>query len=168
MSTKTKITGLIVALMALSVPFVYADTGMGDKDSHQEGDWHHGKGEHMTAKILNLTDDQVKQMEALRQKRKESMKGTFEQIMSNREALNTEIIKATPDMNKINDFQNQLKAMQAQMADDHLNSILAIKKIMTPEQFIGYMALEKEEMLMKHKGHGSFGHKDGIGKEGDD
>jgi hypothetical protein len=39
---------------------------------------------------------------------------------------------------------------------------------MTPEQFAGYMALEKAEDMMKHKmGHERFEHKDGFGKDGD-
>ena len=70
-------------------------------------------------------------------------------------------------MNKINGIQAQIKTLQSQMVDDHLNSILEIKKILSPEQFAGYMALKKEKMLKKHMmGHGKFGHKDGFDKDG--
>jgi Spy/CpxP family protein refolding chaperone len=155
MLTKTKIAGLAVTLMALSAPMVYADNGGGDKDStHQDGDWHHGQKDNMTAQILNLSEDQQKQLKDSRQKRKDAMKSIFEQMKTNREAFESEIVKATPDMNKINDIQTQIKALQSQMVDNHLNSILEIKKIMTPEQFAGWMALEKEEDMMKHEGHG--------------
>ena len=172
MLAKTKIAGLVVALMALSVPMVWADNGdvkptpQADA-SHQSGDWHHGKHEHMMAKILNLSEDQEKQLKDIKQKQKETMKSVFEQIKTNREAFEAEIVKATPDMNKINDAQTQIKTFQSQMMDNHLNFILAIKKIMTPEQFAGYMALEKEEDMMKHGGQGQFGHKDGFGKDGE-
>ena len=170
MLVKTKIVGLMVALMALSAPMVYADNGgnfAGGSDlSHQIGDWHHGegwhrqKGHHMFAKILNLSDDQVKQLKESYKKQKEAMKNIFEQIKSNREALNTEIIKAAPDMNKVNEIQAQLKTIQSQIVDNRLNSVLAIKKVLTPEQFAGYMALEKARELMKHKHHQ-------FGKDGD-
>jgi len=168
MLVKTKIAGLAVALMALSAPMVWADSGVAPDSSHKDGgDWHHGQHEHMMAKILNLSDDQVKQLKDSKEKQKTAMKSVFEQMKSNREAFDAEIIKATPDMTKINDLQTQIKTIQSQMVDDHLNSILETKKILTPEQFAGYMALEREEDLMGHDGHGKFGHKDGYGKEGD-
>jgi Spy/CpxP family protein refolding chaperone len=168
MLTKTKIAGLMVALMALSAPMVYADNGGGDMDSHQAGDWHHGPKDHMFAKILNLSDDQTKQLKDSYKKQKEAMKSLFEQIKTNREALNAEITKATPDMNQVNTIETQLKALQSQMVDGHLNSILEIKKILTPEQFAGYMALKKERELKMHMmGHDKFGHKDGFDKMGD-
>jgi Spy/CpxP family protein refolding chaperone len=168
MLTKTKIAGLIMAIMALSIPMVYADNGGGDKDSwHQGGDWDHGKKDYMTAQILNLTKDQQKQLKDSWNKQKEAMKNVFGQIKTNREALDAEIVKATPDMNKINGLQAQIKTLQSQMVDDHLNDILEIKKILSPEQFAGYMALKKERMLKRHMmGHERFGHKDGFGKDG--
>jgi Spy/CpxP family protein refolding chaperone len=172
MGTKTKIAGLmvtLVALMALSIPIVYADNG-GDKDSwHQDGGWHHGPMGHMMAKVLGLSDDQVKQIKDSREKQKTAMKALFEQMKTQREAFDAEIVKAAPDMNKINDIQTQIKTLQSQIVDSHLNSILEIKKIMTPEQFAGFMALKKEKELMMHMmGHGQFGHKDGWGRGKED
>jgi Spy/CpxP family protein refolding chaperone len=170
MLAKTKIAGLAMALMVLSVPMVYADNGMGDGDSsHQAGDWLHGQQDHMMAQVLNLSDDQVKQLKDSQQKQKEAMKSLFEQMKANREAFNAEIIKATPDMNKINDVQTQIKTLQAQMVDNHLNSLLEIRKILAPEQFAGYMALKKErELIKKHMmEHDKFGHKGGFDKDGD-
>ncbi len=153
MVTKTKIAGLVVALMALSAPAVWADTGTAPDASQKDGGWHHGEHGRMMGKVLNLSADQEKQWKDSRQKQKEAMKSVFEQMKANREAFDAEIVKATPDMNKINDIQAQLKTIQGQMVDNHLNSILEVKKILTPEQFAGYMALEKEEDMMKHKGH---------------
>jgi Spy/CpxP family protein refolding chaperone len=161
MNVKTKILGLAVALMALSAGMVYADNGgnfAGGGDSFKGGhECHHGKMHHLTAQVLGLTEDQQKQLKSIKQKDMETMKSVFEQIKSNREALNAEIVKAVPDMNKVNDIQTQMKVLQSQMVDNHLNSILEIKKIMTPEQFVGYMALKKERKMMKHMmGHDKF------------
>jgi len=151
MSTKTKLLGLMTAFMVLSVPMVWADNG----------DWHHGQQDEMMTKILNLTQDQEKQLKDSRQKHKEAMKAVMEQMKSNREAFDAEIIKATPDMNKINDIQTQMKTIQSQMLDNHLNSIMEIKKILSPEQFAGFMALEKQEQMMKHEHHKGMMGKDG-------
>jgi len=154
----------MVALMALSAPMVYADNGGGDKDTwHQDGDRHQAKEEHMMAQVLNLSGTQEKQLKDIKQKQRDAKKSIFEQMKANREAFESEIVKATPDMSKINDLQTQIKTIQSQMADDHLSFILDIKKLLTPEQFAGYMALEKEEDLKKHEGHEGhegFDHKD--------
>jgi len=177
MVIKLKIIGLVVALMVLSAPTVWADNGgnfVGGGDSsqkacdlHHGGAWHHCQKHHLMAKVLDLTEGQQKQLKDIKQKQREAMKGLFEQIKSNREELNAEIIKATPDMSKVNNIQAQMKILQSQMVDNHLNSILEIKKIMTPEQFAGYMTLKKERKLMKHMmGHEKFGHKGEFGKEG--
>jgi len=166
MKTKIYLTGLMVAAMALSSSIAYADNGgnfSGGGDSFKgEHEGHHGK-HHVMARVLNLTADQQKQLKAIKQKQRETMKSTFKQMKSIKEAFSAEIVKATPDMNKINDLQNQLKTIQSQMADNHLNSLLEIKKIMTPEQFAGYMALKKEKELMGHQRH-QFGPKGAWGK----
>ncbi len=156
---------MMVTLMALSAPMVYADNG-GDKDSwKQDGDWQHAKHEHMTAKILNLSETQEKQLKDIRHKQKEAMRSTFEQMKADMVAFEAEIIKAAPDMSKVNDIQAKLKTIQSQMVDQHLSSILEIKKVLTPEQFAGYMALEREEDMMEHHGHHHPGPKDGMDKD---
>jgi len=168
MKTKTNLTGLMIAAMVLSSSIVYADNGGNfstGSDSFKGGqECHHGK-HHVMARVLNLTEDQQKQLKAIKQKQRETMKSTFEAIKSNREAFNAEIVKAAPDMNKINELQNQLKTIQSQMADNQLNSVLEIKKIMTPEQFAGFMTLKKEGKLMKQE-HKKFGWKCAWGKHG--
>lgn len=154
-----------MALMALSAPVVWADSGVADKGpSHQACGLHHDKDQ-MFAKVLGLSDDQVKQLKDIHQKQKDARKTAFEQMKSDKEAIDVEIIKATPDMARINDWQAKIKTIQAQMADDHLNSVMAIKKLLTPEQFAGYMALKKAKRMMMH-GHHGFGDKGGFGKEG--
>jgi len=180
MLAKSKIAGLMVAAMALSAALVYADNGPGpgpagdgktcpvSSNGHQGGNWHRGHGDHMLAKILNLTEDQVNQLKLIKEQDKVAMKAIFAQMRTIKGSFEAEIVKATPDMAKINDLQAQMKTIQGQMLDNHLNSILAIKKIMTPEQFAGFMALKKERMMKKHMmGHGKFGHRDGFDKDHD-
>ena len=178
MLLKTKVAGLMMAVAVLAAPMVHADSGVAPVAapavppivSHQDGDWQqggweHGKEHHILAKVLGLSDDQVKQLKGIHQKQKDAMKSLFAQVKSNREALDSEIIKTAPDMGKINDIETQFKTLQSQMVDNHLNSTLEIKKIMTPEQFAGFMALKKERKLM-HDGHHKSGHRDGFGKSG--
>jgi len=103
MKAKAKILGLMMTavLIASSPMLVYADNGGGDKDTwHQDGDRHDGDHDRFLAKILNLSDDQVKQMNDNHQKDREAMKSIFDQIKTNREALDAEIIKANADTNQ--------------------------------------------------------------------
>jgi len=169
MRIKVYLTGLIVAVMALSSPIAFADNGgnfAGGGDANKgEHAWHHQGKHHLMARVLNLTEDQQKQLNGIKKKQREDMKSAFEQIKSNRAAFTEEITKAAPDMNKVNELQAQLKTIQAQMADNHLNNILAVKKIMTPEQFAGFMALKKAKKMMEHEHH-KFCPKCGMHKMG--
>ena len=170
MGTKSKFLGLILSAAVLSLPLMaYADNDQG-KDMHKTGQWNHGPQPHLPsiAKVLNLSDDQVKQLEAIHEKDKAAMKAHFEQVRDNRNAFDAQIVLAQVDMNKINDIQTQLKTLQAQSLDDHLNSLLEIKKILTPEQFTGFMALKRErEMMMHHGPKGDFSHLECQKHEGD-
>ncbi len=85
-------------------------------------------------------------------------------MKANKKIFEEEIVKAAPDMNKISAAQGATKALLSQMADNHLNMLLDIKKVLTPEQFSGYMALEKEEQLKKFQMHERFGPKHGFDK----
>ncbi|MBF0570309.1 MAG: Spy/CpxP family protein refolding chaperone [Candidatus Omnitrophica bacterium] len=164
---KTKMMGLLLPLiLTLSVPVVYADNGNGgnftggqttvtdnqaslDQGNHEWRRGHCSKhGKHMKGRFfhkLNLTDDQKKQLKDVWHKQREAMKSTVEQIKINKEALNKELILPSPDMNKVNTFEAQLKTLHAQMADNRLSSTLEVKKILTPEQFSKYLELQNKK-----------------------
>lgn len=154
--TKGKMTGLVmIVVLVLSASVVRADNGNGGNfasgqsggqsaPSQEKHEWKHGKMKGKFFHHLNLTEEQKKQLEGNWQKEREAMKIIFEQIKSNREALDQELAKLTPDMNKINDLQSQWKTLQSQMADNRLNSTLEVKKILTPEQFTKFFDLKKE------------------------
>jgi len=170
---KTTVTSLILAL-GLTIPLLsYADAPMpAAGDAPQAMEEHHGMHDpmHMMGKILNLTPDQEKQLKDLWKTQHEAMKTTMESLKSNREAFEAEIVKANADMSKVSDLENQLKTLQGQMVDNHLNDLLAVKKVLTPEQFAGYMALKKEHQLKRRHMmmHGKFGPHQGWGKGNDD
>ncbi len=178
--TKTKMMGfLLTVILALSAPVVYADNGNGgnlsggqsavsdDQSSSWKGDhgWKHGQwgrhGHYMKSRFirqLNLTDDQKKQLKDIWHKQRETMKATFEQIKANREGLHKELLGPTTDMNKINALQAQWKTLQAQMADNRLNSTLEVKKILTPEQFGKYLEFQKYKFSGRsHRGERNSG-----------
>jgi Spy/CpxP family protein refolding chaperone len=145
--TKTRIAGTImVALLALSAPFVYADSGNGGNFGGS-GWGHHGHSGR-GGFFHNLTDDQKKQMKAIWEKQKEAKKAAFAQIKADKEALTNELLQTTPDANKINDLKSKMEALHAQMLDSRINSNLEVKKILTAEQFAKYLEIQK----YKHSG----------------
>lgn len=103
-------------------------------------------------KELNLTAEQKKLLDENKAGHREAAKGLFEETKKYRDALSQEIEKPAVDMNKINQIQSQLKALQGKMADERLSSILEVKKILTPEQFAKFSSSMKRQ---KDKGHPS-------------
>jgi Spy/CpxP family protein refolding chaperone len=178
MKKTTKIMGfLMTALLALSVPLVYADNGNAgnpsggqpavsdDQSSSDQSDheWGHGgrHGHHrggMFFHKLNLTDDQQKQLKGIWQKQGEAKKTAFEQIKADKEALTNELLQTTPDVNKVNDLKSKLETLGAQMLDNRISSDLEVKKILTPEQFVQYLEFQKHKFAGRfHRGWGHRG-----------
>ena len=165
MNIKNSLFGYVFAAGLLVAPLAHAHetgdavSGHGVKPMHK---WHEMK-EKRTQKIyaqLNLTDEQKKQLEDNKQKNREQKKALFKQMKSSKETLVQEFMKPDLDMNKINAIHAQIKALQAQMADNRMGSILAVRKILTPEQFKKFHELTEK--------HGKMGrHHEDEEKEGD-
>ncbi|MBF0571965.1 MAG: Spy/CpxP family protein refolding chaperone [Candidatus Omnitrophica bacterium] len=179
--TKTRITGvLMAALLVLSAPVLYADSGNGG--NFGDNGWGHhdqyGKGRFFHK--LHLTDDQKKQLKDIWQKQEAAKKTFFEQIKTDKEALTNELLQTTPDVNKINDLKSKMEALHAQVLDNRINSNLEVKKILNAEQFAKYLDFQShkfsgrshrgEEVCSRHKcqrhHHGNWGdqHESGYGE----
>ena len=150
---------LVVGFFILGIfvlPAAYANEAAYSSDEHSG--YAHRKHERMGKKgeeiynQLNLTQDQKKQLEANKQKHRENMEAVFEKMKSYKEDFNHELMKSTLDMNKINEIHSQFKTVQSQMSDDRLNSILEVRKILTPEQFSKFLSL-MDQHKHEHKRH---------------
>ena len=157
--TKAGITGfLMTALLALSVPVVYADYGNGGNFENGDSGHHGHYGEGGFFHKLHLTDSQKKQMKDIWQKQKEAKKTAFTQIKADKEALTNELLQTTPDVNKINDLKSKLGVLKAQMLDNRISSDLEVKKILTAQQFAKYLEIQKAKFAGRfHKGEGGRG-----------
>jgi Spy/CpxP family protein refolding chaperone len=137
---------LTMAALILAAPAVYANQEEGRHHKDHKGFY----------KDLNLTDAQKKELEATKKEGWTEAKATFKNIHAKREALHQELSKDTLDMAKIGQIQAELKDLQAKGIDQEINGMIAMKKVLTPEQFKKMMA-KKEEMHDKFK-HGRKGH----------
>ena len=125
--------------------------------AQEEGGAKHERMEKKAQEIyakLGLTDQQKKQLEDNRQKNRDQKKALFEKMHSLKEALNEELMKPSLDMGKVGEVQAQTKALQAQMSDARVNSVLEVRKILTPEQFVKFSSLMK-----KHRSESGWGQK---------
>jgi Spy/CpxP family protein refolding chaperone len=96
---------------------------------------------------LNLTPEQKKAIDANKATNMENTKASLERMRSYRESLKEELMKPELDMNKINIIQSQIKALEAEITDTRLNSVLEVRKILTREQFekfISFMGKRRE------------------------
>ena len=90
---------------------------------------------------LNLTDEQKQQLDVNKKGHRAKMESARQEFKTDKQALQAEIMKTPLDMSKVNALHNQIKALQAQMEDDRLSSILAVRTILTPEQFTKFINL---------------------------
>ena len=101
---------------------------------------------------LGVSDEQRAQLKANKEKNREAMKAVHEQKKSLREELNQELMKPELDMAKVKEIHEKMKALDAQVSDNRLDSILEVRKILTPEQFGKFLSVMKEKMNKFHEG----------------
>ena len=90
---------------------------------------------------LNLTQDQKKQLEANKQQHRAKSTAVRRQMKINRDLLRAELMKPQLDSPKINAIEGQIKNLMSQMEDNKLESILAVRSILTAEQFAKFINL---------------------------
>src|SRR5208283_4587787 len=100
---------------------------------------------------LHLTQAQKKQLEDNKNQHRARMKAIREQMKAYRQVFQQELMKPQLDMNKIQALHGRLKALESQMADDRLNSVLAVRSILTPQQFSEFSAVMHKHKLEHEK-----------------
>jgi len=103
--------------------------------------WHVGQRINEIYSQLNLTDVQKKQLEANKQQHRAKMEGVRREMKSIMEVSEQELMKPQLDMTRINVLHERIKVLQSQMEDDKFRSILAVRTILTPDQFSKFITL---------------------------
>jgi periplasmic protein CpxP/Spy len=134
--------GFIGAYVLVALPLANA------QDAGPEGapKWHAGERTQEIFSQLNLTDEQKKLLEANKEQHRAIMQRARQEMKASREAFQAEMMKPQLDMPQINAIHNQIKILLSQMEDNKLSSILAVRAILTPEQFLKFVNL-----MHKHK-----------------
>ena len=140
---KKFLVGFFGIYVFIAMPLVYAQDRDTDGGSPK---WRPGQRIQEIYSQLDLTDIQKKQLEANKQQHRAKMEVARQEMKVNREQLHAELMKAQLDMPKINAIHREIKSLEARMEDDRLNSVLAVRSILTPEQFLKFVNL-----MHKHK-----------------
>lgn len=119
-----------VAMLLLAAPEAYARHG-----GKGMGGEHGEKGFGKIIQSLNLTAEQQKQIDDQRGEQRAKTKELREQLRTDKKALKEELDKPVSDQKTINSLVAEIKTGQGQLVDLRVNSILAIKGILSPEQF---------------------------------
>jgi Spy/CpxP family protein refolding chaperone len=143
---KKVLFGVIGLFIFMALPLVHAENQGPGRSSPQ------GHSGHWIQEIysqLSLTDAQKEQLEANKQQHRARMESVRRIMKADKEELKAELMKPRLDILKINGLHRQIKVLLSQMEDIKLSSILAVRAILTPEQFSKFVNL-----MRRHKqGH---------------
>ena len=109
------VVGAVVVLMGFGVNAAEMGKGPGNRG--------------MGTTNANLTDDQIKQMEASRTAFQASTQGIRQQLNEKRQALQAELAKQPPDAAAAAALQQEISGLQAQFDQKRIAHILEMKKI---------------------------------------
>jgi Spy/CpxP family protein refolding chaperone len=101
-------------------------------------------------KELNLTPKQQQAITQQRTQEKAQSQELRQKIKAVRDQITQELNKQTTDTARVNSLVAQLKELTGQRIDHQIKGIIALKKILTPEQF--KMLNEKTEQGKMHRG----------------
>jgi Spy/CpxP family protein refolding chaperone len=100
-------------------------------------------------KELNLTDEQKAKLRAHRESQMEKNKGIREQLRTKMQSLHEQIGQPVTDKAKISAQVAEINALKGQLFSQHIEGVLAMKEILTPEQFAKMQAKHKERFEQK-------------------
>ena len=135
---------LMITAMAFSAPVLYADQACDNGAQHDKaGAWKHD-GKKGVFKDLNLTEEQKKLLEDNKAKNRSEMKAAFDEMKKKRDEMRQELQKEKLDMGKVTQITNDIKKLESEMSDRRLQSILEVRRILSPEQFKKFMSKMEE------------------------
>lgn len=116
-------------------------------------------------KELNLTPEQKQKLQEQRQAARQANQSVREQMKTKMQELHAEIAKPEADPVKIKDLVADINTLKGNMFSSHVDGILAMKAILTPEQFAKFEENRKKHGFGKQKGwkqHHGEGHEEGL------
>lgn len=117
-------------------------------------------------KELGITPEQEKLLDAQREACSKEGDTFRKDMKSKKDELKDAISKPGVTRAQVEPIVAELKALEAQKIDRRVNSILAIKAILTPEQFAKLEAMKEKHMKEWKEKHKDRGGKGPVGQDG--
>lgn len=154
---KTKMMVVVMAAaMVFSAGFAYAGEGWDGQKSEADMKKHFDK----MAEDLKLTAEQKAALEKQRGETGPKMRAIREKQQASREQLRAELAKTTPDKAALAAIVEDLKNLTGEQMQMKIDKVLAMKKVLTPEQSAkmkSIMEEKKKELKGKHGDKGDKG-----------
>ena len=150
---------LAVAGLMAAGPLAYAESE-GEGSEGGKG-WSHGEDQGFM-KELNLTKEQKEKLKAQREGKMAEHKALREQMKAKMEALHAEIAKPGTTRESVNGLVGEVTALKGQMFAQRIDSVFAMKAVLTPEQFAKMQAHREEKMKDKKGAWGKHSQEKGA------
>jgi Spy/CpxP family protein refolding chaperone len=124
---KIKLIIIGLAVFFLTVSSVYAETQNIGKPAG-------GRLRESIYKELNLTPEQQKKLEENRKAQREKTSQLRTAMQEKERALQQALKDPAVTRDKVEPLVNEIKSLQAQLIDQRVSGIFAVKEILTPEQ----------------------------------
>jgi len=153
---KTNMKGVlavaVVATMVFAAAGAYAE-GWGGQGGKGGKEGHFKK----ITEQLQLTPQQKAELDKQREAFMAKTKDLREKMRAVRTALKTELDKATPDKAQITGLIDQFKDLVGQQIQTRVDKVMAMKQVLTPEQYTKMTALREEHKAEWQKKKGEHG-----------
>lgn len=118
------------------------------------GDWKERKEARMkeVREKLDLTPEQDKKLEAHRKAHWEEGKKLREEKRAKKDALRAALEDPAMDAGKVKALHEEVKQLEARISDHRLEGILAVRGILTPEQFKKFHDMHEKSKDGRGKG----------------
>ncbi len=132
--TVVSIVALFLAINVLYVP-VYAETKAVNAKKHD------GMGNEYIEKALNLTPQQQQKLQDNRIAQRERMSQLINQMKAKHQILRQELKKPSVTKASVAPIVAEINSLQAQLINLRIDGILAVKEILSPEQFVKFQQM---------------------------
>jgi len=129
-----RVAAVAVVVVAFFVSAAYAqpmDEGFGGEEKQAA---HHQKMFKNLAQELELTAEQQEQMKAQRTTQREQGKQIKEQLKAKRQELKAALDTDEVDQATVDSIVDEITALEGLKLQQHVNGVLTMKEILTPEQ----------------------------------
>ncbi|MCX5677698.1 MAG: periplasmic heavy metal sensor [Candidatus Omnitrophica bacterium] len=140
----------VIAAVVLLQSGVYAEEAGNAAQNTAKKEAHFNK----MSEELQLTPQQKEQLAKEKEEFGSRSKDLREKIQAARTGLKTELEKPAPDKAKVDGLVAEIKNMVGQQIQNRVDKVMAMKQILTPEQFNKMKASMKEHKQNKHEKHG--------------